>query len=100
MRWHPEELQKRLGRRPFYDEFVASWYDTLYSPAVELHRSRGIPIPFPEFYQDWMQWRRGRLERAPEQTGSGLAASLDAYLDGSAGRKWTMGGVLRSDRSP
>jgi len=92
-RWHPEELQKRLGRRPFYDEFVASWYDTLYSPAVELHRSRGIPIPFPEFYRDWMQWRRSRQEEAPEQSGTGLAANLDAYLDGRAGRRPTIGGA-------
>jgi hypothetical protein len=93
MHWHPKELRKLLGRRPFYDEFVASWYDTLYAPAVELHRSRGIPVPFPEFYMNWMKWQRSRQEEAHEQTRIDLAASLDAYLAGRAGRRRRTGGA-------
>lgn len=93
MRWHPEEVRKRLGHRPLYDEFVGSWYDTLYWPAVELHRSRAIAAPFPEFYRDWMRWRRSRQGEEPELAGSGLAASLDAYLDSRAGRRRTIGGA-------
>jgi hypothetical protein len=93
LRWHPEELRKRLGHRPLYDEFVASWYDTLYRPAVELHRIRAIAVPFPEFYRDWMHWRRSRQGEKLEQAETGLVASLDAYLDSRAGRRRTIGGA-------
>lgn len=80
LRWHPKELEKLLGRLLFHDEYVGSWYDELYAPAVQLHRTRGIAAPFPQFYMGWMTWRRRRKERTPEPTGATLAESLDAYL--------------------
>ena len=90
--WHFHALRERLGRRPYHDELVRSWYGELYAPAVELHRLFGITAPFPRFYRDWMTWRRTRPTRGPGRAlsagASGLRESLDAYL-ADRGRRYS-----------
>ena len=80
MRWHPNELRKRLGRPPFQDELVTSWYDGLYAPAAELYEEQGFSVPFPTFYTRWMTWRRRRRREALLPTREDLAANLQAYV--------------------
>jgi hypothetical protein len=60
---HYGYLQQKLNRRPYRDELVESWYDSLYKPAFDLYSASRIEVPFPVFYIRWMEsWKRQIIE--------------------------------------
>ena len=90
-----------------YEKAVAHWYDTVYLPAVEVIRERGILRDFPgrteaDLYL-WLAEHRAELETKlgweirPERAASDLAAHLGSWLKRIATRvrKRILSAVLR-----
>ncbi len=85
---HNGYLRQRLGRLPFRDELLISWYDSLYKPAIDLYLERKITAPFPVFYMGWMKSWHDQIIDIVKRLGYvktiGLEESLDHYLSNRA----------------
>ena len=85
---HNGYLRQSLGRLPFRDELLISWYDSLYKPATDLYLERKITVPFPVFYMGWMKSWHDQIIDIVKRLGYvkiiGLEESLDHYLSNRA----------------
>ena len=74
---HYGYLQQKLNRRPYRDELVESWYDTLYKPAFDLYSASHVAVPFPVFYMRWMESWKKQIINIVKKLGYVKALSLE-----------------------